>query len=29
VLPDELGARVGDELLRLGAADLAPLGPDS
>ncbi|MCU1586068.1 MAG: hydroxymethylbilane synthase [Microbacteriaceae bacterium] len=29
LLPDELGARVGDELLRLGAAELAPLGTDS
>jgi hydroxymethylbilane synthase len=28
LLPDELGARVGDELLRLGAAELAPLGTD-
>jgi hydroxymethylbilane synthase len=28
VLPDELGARVGDELLGLGAAELAPLGTD-
>jgi hydroxymethylbilane synthase len=27
-LPDELGARVGDELLGLGAAELAPLGTD-
>jgi hydroxymethylbilane synthase len=28
LLPDELGARVGDELLGLGAAELAPLGTD-
>jgi hydroxymethylbilane synthase len=28
LLPDELGARVGDESLRLGAAELAPLGTD-
>jgi hydroxymethylbilane synthase len=29
LLPDELGDRVAEELLRLGAADLAPLGAGS
>jgi hydroxymethylbilane synthase len=29
LLPVELGGRVADELLRLGAADLAPLGAGS
>ncbi|MET4782988.1 hydroxymethylbilane synthase [Glaciihabitans sp. UYNi722] len=29
LLPDDLGDRVADELLRLGAADIAPLGVSS
>jgi len=28
LLPKELGERVADELLRLGAAEVAPIGPD-